>query len=333
MPACAGVRRADPLFQFRLTPTLVHLLGLGPAEARAAVRRAGLPESALHGPCTAPLSCVRALLELAAARVGEGVGVRLAEAVPEGTYDTAELLVRTAPSVAEGLAALVRAGALINPVGRFELRTADDTLELHYDVPGCRDALGPHMNEYTLVYILRALGRVVRGPLAPVAAWLPHRARQPRPHVAEAVGGGVRFGATTLGFALTSAVAARPLASADAVVFRYLERQAEARLAQLGARTAVATVAEAIESAVGLAEADLPRVARHLATTARTLQRRLGDEGTSFREVLDQVRQRHAERLMVAGLPSARVAEVLGFSDTRALRRALSRWTREGRAT
>jgi AraC-like DNA-binding protein len=326
------VRQADPLFQFRLTPTLVRLLALSPAEARALVRRAGLPESAVHGFCTAPLSCVRALLELAAARAGEGVGVQLAEAVPDGTYDTAELLVRTAPSVAEGLAALVRAGALINPVGRFELRAPDGRLELHYDVPGCRDALGPHMNEYTLVYILRALGRVVHGPLAPVAAWLPHRARRERPDVAVALGCPVRFGAATLGFALTTAVAARSLASADAVVFRYLERQAEARLAQLGARTATATVAEAIESAVGLADADLARVARHLATTARTLQRRLGDEGTSFRDVLDQVRQRHAERLMVAGLPSARVADVLGFSDTRALRRALARWTHEGRA-
>lgn len=327
------MRQADPLFQFRLTPTLVQLLALSPVEARALVRRAGLPESALHGPCTAPLSCVRALLEAAAVRAGEGLGVRLAEAVPEGTYDTAELLVRTAPSVAEGLAALVRAGALINPVGRFELRTPGDLVELHYDVAGRRDGLGPHMNEYTLVYILRALGRVVRGPLAPVSAWLPHRTRGEPVEVAAAVGCPVRSGAATLGFALTAAVAARPLASADAVVFRYLERQAEARLAQLGARTAVATVAEAIESAVGLAEADLPRVARHLSTTARTLQRRLGDEGTSFREVLDQVRQRHAERLMVAGLPSARVADVLGFSDTRALRRALGRWTREGRAT
>ena len=326
------MRQADPLFQFRLTPTLMRLLALSPAEARALVRRAGLPESAVHGPCTAPLSCVRALLELAAARAGEGVGVQLAEAVPEGTYDTAELLVRTAPSVAEGLEALVRAGALINPVGRFELRAPGDRLELHYDVPGCRDALGPHMNEYTLVYILRALGRVVRGPLAPVEAWLPHRARRERPDVAIALGCPVRFGAATLGFALTATAAARSLASADAVVFRYLERQAEARLAQLGARTATATVAEAIESAVGLADADLARVARHLNTTARTLQRRLGDEGTSFRDVLDQVRQRHAERLMVAGLPSARVADVLGFSDTRALRRALARWTREGRA-
>lgn len=330
------MRRADPLFHFRLTPTLLLLLDASAADGRALVRRAGLPDNALTGPCTAPLSAVRTLLELAAERVGDDVGVRLADAMQEGTYDTAELLVRTAPTLGIGLDALSRYAALINPVGRFEVRTTAERVELHYFVSGIPDALGPHMNAYTLAYVVEAIRRRAgTPPLEVVDAWLPHGGRSarstPLDALAARVGCPVGLRAGTLGFAVTRARAEQPLASADPVVFRYLERQAEERLRALGTRSFAATVAEVIETTVGLAHADLASVAKHLASTARTVQRRLEDEGTAFRDVLDQVRQRHAERLLGAGMPPGRIAEVLGFAEVRSYRRALKRWAEAGR--
>ncbi len=325
------MRRADPLFHFRLTPALLQLVGASTEDARALVRRAGLPDAALTGPCTAPLSAVRLLLDLAAERAGEDVGVRLAEAIPEGTYDTAELLVRTAPTLLAGLTALSRYAALINPVGRFEVASRASVVELHYFVSGLDDGLGPHMNAHTLAYIAGALRRrSAAAPLPIVDAWLPRAHGAALAALARTAGCPVRTRTRTLGIAVAREVAERPLASADPVVFRYLERQAEERLRLLGDRSFVAVVAEVIETTVGLAHADLEAVAKHLASTARTVQRRLEDEGSSFRAVLDQVRQRHAERMMGAGLPAARIAEVLGFSDPRSYRRALKRWS-EGR--
>jgi AraC-like DNA-binding protein len=318
--------RADPLFHFRLTPALLDLLRLPAAERRAWVEKSGLPEDALGGPCTAPLSAVRTLFELAAAHAGEDVGLRLAQAVPEGTYDTAELLVRTAPSVRSGLAALSRYAALINPVGRFEVRAARGRVELHYFVSGLGDGLGPHLNEYTLGYIVGSIRRHA-GP-TPIDAWLPQGRRRGLARLEAHLGCAVRPRAGTLGFAIAAEAAERPLASADPVVFRYLERQAEERLRLLGDRSFAATVAEVIESTVGLAAADLERVAKVMASTARTVQRRLDDEGTSFRGVLDQLRQRHADRMEESGLAPGRIAEVLGFSDLRSYRRAKQRWNR-----
>jgi AraC-like DNA-binding protein len=85
-------------------------------------------------------------------------------------------------------------------------------------------------------------------------------------------------------------------------------------------------VVDAIESRVDFAEADLARVARALGATARTVQRRLEEERTSFREVVDGARRRHAESMLASRMPAARVAEALGFADTRSLRRAAARW-------
>jgi len=67
-------------------------------------------------------------------------------------------------------------------------------------------------------------------------------------------------------------------------------------------------------------------VAAALGLTARTLARRLSAEGTTFQEVIDQVRFEAAQGL----LPERSVAEVserLGFADARSFQRAFRRWS------
>lgn len=57
------------------------------------------------------------------------------------------------------------------------------------------------------------------------------------------------------------------------------------------------------------------RLARDLGLGASTLRRRLGQEGTSFRAVLGEVRMRTAERLLAAGASSLTAAEAAGYSS------------------
>jgi AraC-like DNA-binding protein len=72
----------------------------------------------------------------------------------------------------------------------------------------------------------------------------------------------------------------------------------------------------------------LHAVARMLAVSPRTLQRRLAEEGTSWRRELDAVRYARATALLREGATSDATAERLGYSGSRALRRALRRWSR-----
>jgi AraC-like DNA-binding protein len=63
---------------------------------------------------------------------------------------------------------------------------------------------------------------------------------------------------------------------------------------------------------------------------ARTLQRRLAEEGTSFRDVIDGVRKDLAEGYVAdRALTLDEVALLLGFSDKSAFHRAFVRWTGE----
>jgi AraC-like DNA-binding protein len=71
--------------------------------------------------------------------------------------------------------------------------------------------------------------------------------------------------------------------------------------------------------------------ARHLAIGARTLQRRLADEGTNFELICDNFRQARLYELLVdAKLTLGELAEGLGYVDVRSLQRAYRRWNGDG---
>jgi YesN/AraC family two-component response regulator len=72
----------------------------------------------------------------------------------------------------------------------------------------------------------------------------------------------------------------------------------------------------------------LPHMAARLHMSARTLHRRLDEEGTAFRQVVDEVRRELAERhLRERVLPIGEIGFLLGFSESSAFHRAFKRWT------
>lgn len=69
------------------------------------------------------------------------------------------------------------------------------------------------------------------------------------------------------------------------------------------------------------------KVAYELAISARTLQRRLGEHGTSYQEVLQEVRRHTARRLLGAeGIEIAEIAFLLGFEELNSFTRAFQGW-------
>lgn len=72
----------------------------------------------------------------------------------------------------------------------------------------------------------------------------------------------------------------------------------------------------------------LDTVARQLGTTVRTMQRKLRDEGTSYRQVLDDVRHEIAvAQMRHRRVPSDEIASLLGFDQSSSFHRAFKRWT------
>lgn len=70
------------------------------------------------------------------------------------------------------------------------------------------------------------------------------------------------------------------------------------------------------------------QVARALQTSERSLRRALGEVGTSYQQIADDVlRVRAEERVRSGDAKIEHIAQELGFADARSFRRAFKRWT------
>lgn len=146
---------------------------------------------------------------------------------------------------------------------------------------------------------------------------------------AQALGCPVRFGAPESRAVLWRAPLERPLPRHDPALFAYLERHAQTLLAGMPqGEGMVERVQRLITEALRGGEPAQADVARKLALSERTLQRRLREANTSFAQLLDGVRQQLA-RLYLSdrALGLHEVAFLLGYSEPSAFHRAFRRWT------
>jgi len=92
-------------------------------------------------------------------------------------------------------------------------------------------------------------------------------------------------------------------------------------------RSFVSALRQALTSALPAGRASIGTIATELGMSRRTLQRRLGEAGTSFRQELTAVRAALDAQLVEArGHSSAEAAFLLGFRDVNSLYRARKSW-------
>jgi len=84
---------------------------------------------------------------------------------------------------------------------------------------------------------------------------------------------------------------------------------------------------EQLRKAMEDGSATLETLAKHFFVSTRTLQRRLAEHGTTWRTELDSTRHRLFTDAGGTAIPATPdMAQKLGFSDERSLRRARRRW-------
>jgi len=309
-----------------MVPIIFTRLALRGIDGQGVLRESGLPDSASSSEITAPLSRINQLVEVAGARFGDDYfGLTLAEWIPPGAFGFPEFVMRSAPTVKQSLQSLCDFAALINPIGRFTLTIDEKTVSLDYFVKARRAALGIHLNEYTLHLMIRMCAGAVDGELPLDRAWLPHL-RPSSDAIAARIGCPVELGAANVGFAIRREFLDRRPRQADEALFAFLSEQSRKQLASSGTDDVVSRVIRVLEDRLAEGDLTVEAVASAMAMTSRSLQRRLEGAGTSFREVLDHVRHRRCRELRRAGMIWEDIAVALGFSDTRALRRAAERW-------
>lgn len=146
-------------------------------------------------------------------------------------------------------------------------------------------------------------------------------------------GGSLRFGEKQNRLLFSDEVLDTPVEGADPGVVPYLEKLAYKEFQQIGHRPGVnqnfeELVRSTLEDAMLDGEHDLSDLAQTLNMSERTLQRRLKEEGLSYRELVDEVRMELAMELLRAPEHTLQcIAHKLGYNHIASFTRAFKRWT------
>lgn len=242
------------------------------------------------------------------------------------TFGTWGFVLRTSRTLREAIDAAIRYLPLSTAYCRFSTWATAQELGVVADP----DAIPQHLRQFllerdtaTAVHLFHELGlsgfRVKR---------IEFQSRTPD-HAAriEALCGvAPQYGQPTNGVVLRREDVEAPSPMYDPHLVRLLEDQCRAQLERRQVGGVSGQVRQLILGPLGLV-ASLEDVAQHLAMAPRSLRRRLEDEQTSFRGLVEAERRQLAVRLLEGTeMKLDEMAVQLGYSDTASFTRAFRRW-------
>ena len=288
-----------------------------------------------------PEASVEAAWRLAATSTrDDAVGVHLAEWLPRGALDLVEYAFRSSASLTAGLERLVRYGRVISDRVAVRLDANSERLLLQFRDAGSAP-LHPGRAEFALATALKLARDSTGRDITPQQVCFAHSAPVEDFEHRRFFRAPIAFAAGSTSMILSAEDAARPLLGADealsAIVRRRLDKTLAARRQAEAGRFGERVRHLMVEQLGGARWTPL-KVAKALGVSRRTLSRRLADEGTSFRDILDDVRRESACALLHdRSLSVGDIAFFLQFSEPAAFHRAFRRWTgrtpRDFRAT
>ena len=254
-------------------------------------------------------------------RFTPNLALELARVTPLGAWPLLDYLVVTADTVGAGVRQLERYFRLTGSQIVITARETADPIRVEITAPS------PSAIEFDAALMVLHFRSETEGRFAAASISFAHTPDDPVAFE-RSIGCPVSSNAAWSGISVPLEAWRLPLRRRDPVLRLMLEGHANALLAQLPARTGLASdVERALTSRVAGGDARIDSIARQFAMSPRTLQRRLSDEGMSFQKLVDDVRRKAAAKyLRESALAIGEIAYLLGYSEPAPFHRAFKRW-------
>jgi AraC-like DNA-binding protein len=313
--------------RFILDPGIRALLRDLRIPAGRLLRRAQLPAGLFRGgPVTLPAEeYFRFWHALDAEGADPGLAVAIGQAISVEMFSPPIFAALCSPSLEVAARRIATYKPLIGPMG-VDITLDQAGLTVIYRWPA--GMTPPPLLATTELVFWVALARIAtRHHIRPVRVTAPELMADPD---LAADYFGVRLRQEPTGsITFTAEDAARPFLTENEPMWRFFAPELRRRLADLhAAADAAERVRAALLETLPAGDHTMTTVARHLATSPRTLQRQLQEEGTSFQTVLAGTREHLARHYLThSAMTTAEIAYLLAYDDTNSFYRAFRTWT------
>jgi len=253
--------------------------------------------------------------------------VRLTEAMKPEFFSPPIFASLCSPNLTVAAQRLQLFKPLLGPI-TMDVEVSDDGLRLGYRWKDATTAPPPYMHAVEALFVVQLARMGTRHRVCPAAVVVPQRPQQPQPFE-EFLGVKLQQGDSGIRVVFHKDDAERPFMTASSEMWSIFEPELKRRLADLKADAAFADRVQAVLlEAIPSGQVGMHQVAKRLAVSSRTLQRRLREEATSYKHVLRSTRERLARHyLRRTHLTATEIAYLLGFDEPTSFFRAFRNWT------
>lgn len=257
----------------------------------------------------------------------DAVGIRAVDMIRPSDFDVPEYAGIASATLGEAIEVANSYQRLFSEDADFRLEVNGDQAKWRFGMRG--DPMPRPAAEFVVALFALLGRRMVGRPLRFIEIRFAHDRPEDISLYEQTFGCPIRFNAGETAMVFAAERLQSPLPRSDPGLKAVLERVARRMLDQLPASSSwTDQVRKAATRALCGGNPGIEAIAEQLHQSPRTLRRRLQEEGTSYTELLDDLRQNLAKRYLCEGtIPIAEIAYQLGFSDPSAFHRAFKRWT------
>ena len=253
------------------------------------------------------------------------LGLRLNRLFCPTPFNALALTAQASPSIGAALNHLTRFFPVVSSQVKLEVRAHESHVELHLHPQG--EVHFQHM-EAVMGYLTRLFKHLEQGIEELVTAVRLNRPATELNDCARLLGCQTVTSGGAYSLTLRGELLETPQITADPFLLPRLVDTMQDLLASLPSNFLVDQVKHRIQLLLGSGDISEERIAGPLNISPRHLRRKLNQEGTSYEQLVDEVRKEAAIRMIGEGsLSLTSIAYELGFLDPSSFTRAFRRWT------
>ncbi len=269
-------------------------------------------------------------LEYAAEALDDSaLGLRLAERANPREAGLLFYVASAATSLGDALGLFARYFRIVNEAVRLELRRTPQGIVAEVNFVGLSRHRAQQNVEFGIAVILKALREITGHDIRPIQTAFVHGRNSELRRFERFFGCPIEFAAPSDQLSFSNETLALPLIRGDPYLLDTLRPFCDeaAKERNTGRRTLRASVENETQKLLPHGKAHRTAVATALAMSTRTLSRRLADEGTTFEEVLDELRRSLAlQYIKDESLSLSQVSWLLGYEELTSFNHAFRRW-------
>jgi AraC-like DNA-binding protein len=297
---------------------------------RHLLKAVGLEQEALRDlALRIPYADMMMLSEFAAHMTGDAdFGLHVGERVEQHSYGVVGYAVSTSATLGEALRSLVRYLPIWTDVGAFRLDVDGAVAQFQWKFSNRSLPEPRHDVEMTVATVAR-FNRLSEGPAwTPREVWFEHKKPKDVTEHARIFRAPVRFGMSANVLLLDSSALGVQMKGANPFAHRVMTEAAEKMLSENpGEASCSRNVLSFIRQRLSGGEFGVEDASRHLGMSRRTLQRKLREESSSHRSLVEQARRDLSRYLLLGtGATVTEAAYALGFSEPSAFHHAFQNW-------